>query len=409
MTNRHTGFIKTYRPAIVISLLCLLLSHYVSNFETSVVWIFLSALAWAINSYIYQKSLVKASQERSGHEMHAGDIEQIIKELSNSIQTTGHEQIEAVREEVRQADTLVKDAIKKLESSFQGLHQQVSHQQSLVMNMVANLEDGNIGQEKSISIQKFAEETSQTLQFFVDLVVMVSKQSIETVHNIDDMIHEMDQIFTLLNDVKTIADQTNLLALNAAIEAARAGEHGRGFAVVADEVRKLSVHSNQFNDKIRGHIETAKQTIGNARRTIGEIAAKDMNVALTAKSRVDEVLGQVGKMNEFTTTELNKLSMVTSNINENVNLAVRSLQFEDIVTQVLGSVQNKMNEIDCLNSTTLDLLKGVGISGDSNTTELSASIDRINDELARQRQSLQNRNQRSVLQENLQEGEIELF
>src|SRR3546814_17672468 len=91
-----------------------------------------------------------------------------------------------------------------------------------------------------------------------DALGQVSRQSVTTVGQIDEMVKHLDAIFDLLGDVKTIADQTNLLALNAAIDAARAGEAGRGFAVVAEEVRSLSDRSTNFNEKIRKLVSVSK-------------------------------------------------------------------------------------------------------------------------------------------------------
>jgi len=221
------------------------------------------------------------------------------------------------------------------------------------------------------------------------------------------MVGQIEAIFTLLTDVKSIADQTNLLALNAAIEAARAGDAGRGFAVVADEVRKLSLHSNQLNEQIRAQAEQAKVTVDDVRSIVSKVATEDVNEALTSKSTVDNMMYDLEQMNIVISDRLGQISGMISQVDDNVSLAVRSLQFEDIVSQILTQVDQQTSGLqqfaDQLDNTINTLQGNVSDGG-----ECQLQLGNLQSAVSQARNRFQSSSANKT-QSSMQDGDVELF
>lgn len=195
------------------------------------------------------------------------------------------------------------------------------------------------------SLKDFIQVSDERLNKMADEVVRVADLSVNMVRELDGVQNRTQAIDGFLLDVEKLADQTSLLALNADIEAARVGEHGRGFSVVASEVRRLSKRSHEFSDRIRVHLKEVRSGLSRTYGNMRTLSAADMEHALKIKEDVIALTRSLEGKNREVAETVSRINEISKEIAQDVQNVVVSLQFQDITSQKLSSMLEPMDEL----------------------------------------------------------------
>lgn len=216
----------------------------------------------------------------------------------------------------------------------------------------------------------FAKSGSDAVRRAADAMDQIRRQVSVATDRVTDLHKKSDQIESIIRTIEGIAEQTNLLALNAAIEAARAGEHGRGFAVVADEVRKLSEQARQSTGEISSLVAEVRTTVA---ETVGAVRDADLQVAEGAErsSQAGKVLEQivdaaVGVASEA--REVADLASQAASAMDNVRAVVRA---NGEIVEAMTSDANRV-------SSGITSVAAVSEESAAGAEQLAASIQEVN-------------------------------
>ena len=287
------------------------------------------------------------------------------------------------------------DAIAELAASAEQQTRSLDQTALDVSTMSASIEEVSAQVDSLLAISTETTHTADrggtAIQTIVGAMGTIKTTIDELAADIRRLGANSDQIGDIVKVIDGIAEQTNLLALNAAIEAARAGEHGRGFAVVASEIRKLADGSVQATKEIAGHIGSTQSVIAQVTDAMTRLDARLEDSVQSTDSASDALRAIVSTVMDAN-RQIGQISSVTRSMSENTFRVIRSI--EEITTSVganltatkqmashSGEVSHAFDAITSIssqNASSVEVLTYVNAEITSAAERILSSVDEMN-------------------------------
>ncbi|UFJ39403.1 methyl-accepting chemotaxis protein [Brevibacillus humidisoli] len=294
----------------------------------------------------------------------AGSSEEL--QASSTEMTRGIEQVSAT------AEQLASGATSQAENASEtlGVIQQVSEEISEVAEHAGEMEKQS--RLANQATQKGLDGVQQSIGQMQTIEEKVSTTS-QIVAELGQKTEAVTQILAVIND---IASQTNLLALNAAIEAARAGEQGRGFAVVADEVRKLAEQAAESTNQIAGILDAVRQEAGEAEASMGEVV-EQVRLGSGKINETGELFSEITQIVYDLSSKVQRVNSSAEQIMQKSSQAVQSVESISAITQQSSASSEELAASMEQQSASMEEINGMAENLARMAEQLNQSIGRF--------------------------------
>jgi len=224
------------------------------------------------------------------------------------------------------------------------------------------VEESKQNKEEMIEANNMLNNARDEIVDLTAIVQSTAEGEAELAINIENLAKDMDQVKEVLSVISDIADQTNLLALNAAIEAARAGEHGRGFAVVADEVRKLAERTQKTLTEINATINIIVQSS----------SAASEHMSINSKQ-----MDQLVKMSVDVEGKINKTTEIVNNATQVSDKTVNNFEKTSQGIEIISEEINEINTFSTKNARSVEEIASASEHLSDMTDSLTSKLEQF--------------------------------
>ncbi len=247
--------------------------------------------------------------------------------------------LEEASASVQQGRSLLADAVASLHASFRETQREARHQQAMLEETLSGASDSAMS-----AAGDAIRTTTDALSAIEDRIRRLGERA-------DAIAAEVQRIFRLLQQIDDVAESTSVLAINAALEAVRAGDQGKGFKLVADEIRSLSRATKDLSARVEDGMTGAREEVGRLAGELQATLAQDLPAAGKAQQTAHEALAKVDEARKTNHSNREAARQSSCAIQSATAQAIQGLHFDDMVGQIFDFVGG---QIDAVRSGSVD-------------------------------------------------------
>ncbi len=247
--------------------------------------------------------------------------------------------------EITEVSAEVEGGFGSLSGQFRNLAS-VAREQTAAISTLAESSQTLTVDERKVAVGEIGDTLNNALSMFIEKIVFMSSRSVNMIYALNDVMADIEQVQVNIKAIDNINATTNMLAINAMIEAAHAGDAGRGFAVVAEEVRELAKSVSLLSADLKGRILKISDGLHGGYTLLKEIAEVDTSTEnLVAHQGISDMMGALVEQAVSMKAILEASATATEQIGRDIDAAVMTMQFQDRATQRLAMSTKAMEAV----------------------------------------------------------------